>query len=133
MTFKQIGFFGRNADHSPFSEGEADADAEIILDRLTQSWELVVPEIVSATRAQLLNAGTDFGRVEMIAKCEYHVRAEIAEAGDLVHAIAARLDFDALDQNELRLVASGPGGQQIAFCRSLKEVSAVASNDWDWS
>ncbi len=108
-------------------------DSEIILDRLFDTMTFVIPEIASATRVLLLRNGTDSERAEMIAKCEHHVRSEIAEAGSLVQAIISTVDYRALDDGQLRLVATGLSGRQVVVSRSLEEIGAVAHEDWDRS
>ena len=112
-------------------EREEMTEIEFILDRLCEFFPVVVQEIVATSRAQLLQAGLESKRVTEVANCEQHLRIEIAEKGDLVHAIVSRVEFQSLEQGLLCLVDTPPNGQQKRVCRSIEEILPVARNFWD--
>jgi hypothetical protein len=107
-------------------------DADFMLERLLDTGRFVVPEIVTANQAVLLEANTDYHRAEMIAKCEYHLRMEMVDSFANAEAVLARLDFKSLDRGLLRLVTRLPGGHWVVHARSLKELDAIARDDWDY-
>ena len=112
-------------------EREEMAEIEFILDQLFDYYSVVLQEIVATSRVQLLQAGLNSERVNEVAKVEHYLRTEIAEKGDLVHAIVSRVEFQCLEQGLLCLVDTPPNGKQKSVCRSIEEILTVARDNWD--
>ena len=74
-------------------------EIEYMLDRLFDYCPVVLQEIVATSRIQLSAGwGLNWTVSMMLRNVSSNVRSEIAEKGDLVHAIVSRVDFQALEK-----------------------------------